>query len=38
MMMTMIMIMIMRNEMLIELPGNSEKIQAPDGIRTLDPP
>ena len=28
----------MRNEMLIEPTGNSEKIQAPDVIRTHDPP
>ena len=28
----------MRNEMLIEPTGNSEKIRAPDGIRTHDPP
>ena len=28
----------MRNEMLVEPTGISEKIRAPDGIRTHDPP
>ena len=38
MMMMIILIIHMRTEMLIEPTGTSEKIRAPDGIRTHDPP